>query len=237
MLYYDLNKYQIPKDYTYKSYINEAVSNIRKGNNADYYKDTLFRLTYPVAVSELNKYANIDEVTELLPIMSIAFMKTVEKFDCKKQNSSFMNYYKRTMHNDVILAYDKHRETNEKTREEIKKRKKTMTSLDKLVSIGHDDETPLYELIEDGKALIDEKISCEELVDVIFETIDTMFSESQQKKKDIFINYINACIAGEKMSQKKAAKEFGVTVSYVSKVVVKYKKVLKDKLKRRGYEC
>lgn len=237
MLYYDLNKYQIPKDYTYKSYINEAVSNIRKGNNADYYKDTLFRLTYSVAVLELNKYSNIDEVTELLPIMSIAFMKTVEKFDCKKQNSSFMNYYKRTMHNDVILAYDKHRETNEKTREEIKKRKKTMTSLDKLVSIGHDDETPLYELIEDGKALIDEKISCEELVDVIFETIDTMFSESQQKKKDIFINYINACIAGEKMSQKKAAKEFGVTVSYVSKVVVKYKKVLKDKLKRRGYEC
>lgn len=237
MLYYDLNKYQIPKDYTYKSYINEAVSNIRKGNNADYYKDTLFRLTYPVAVSELNKYSNIDEITELLPIMSIAFMKTVEKFDCKKQNSSFMNYYKRTMRNDVILAYDKHRETNEKTREEIKKRKKTMTSLDKLVSIGHDDETPLYELIEDGKALIDEKISCEELVDVIFKTIDTMFSESQQKKKDIFINYINACIAGEKMSQKKAAKEFGVTVSYVSKVVVKYKKVLKDKLKRRGYAC
>lgn len=237
MLYYDLNKYQIPKDYTYKSYINEAVSNIRKGNNADYYKDTLFRLTYPVAVSELNKYANIDEVTELLPIMSIAFMKTVEKFDCKKQNSSFMNYYKRTMHNDVILAYDKHRETNEKTREEIKKRMKTMTSLDKFVSIGHDDETPLYELIEDDKALIDEKISCEELVDVIFETIDTMFSESQQKKKDIFVSYINACMAGEKMSQKKAAKEFGVTVSYVSKVVVKYKKVLKDKLKRRGYEC
>lgn len=237
MLYYDLNKYQIPKDYTYKSYINEAVSNIRKGNNADYYKDTLFRLTYPVAVSELNKYANIDEVTELLPIMSIAFMKTVEKFDCKKQNSSFMNYYKRTMRNDVILAYDKHRETNEKTREEIKKRIKTMTSLDKFVSIGHDDETPLYELIEDDKALIDEKISCEELVDVIFETIDTMFSESQQKKKDIFVSYINACIAGEKMSQKKAAKEFGVTVSYVSKVVVKYKKVLKDKLKRRGYVC
>ena len=237
MLYYDLNKYQIPKEYTYNGYINEAVNNIRKGNNPDYYKDTLFRLTYPVAVSELNKYSNIDEITELLPIMSIAFMKTVEKFDCKKQNSSFMNYYKRTMRNDVILAYDKHRETNEKTREEIKKRKKTMTSLDKLVSIGHDDETPLYELIEDGKALIDEKISCEELVDVIFETIDTMFSESQQKKKDIFINYINACIAGEKMSQKKAAKEFGVTVSYVSKVVVKYKKVLKDKLKRRGYAC
>lgn len=237
MLYYDLNKYQIPKEYTYKSYINEAVNNIRNGNNPEYYKDTLFRLTYPVAVSELNKYANIDEVTELLPIMSISFMKTVEKFDCKKQNSSFMNYYKRTMHNDIILAYDKHRETNEKIREEIKKRKKTMTSLDKFVSISKDDEVPLYELIEDDKALIDEKVSYEELVDVIFETIDTMFSESQQKKKDIFINYINACIAGEKMSQKKAAKEFGVTVSYVSKVVVKYKKVLKDKLKRRGYEC
>lgn len=85
MLYYDLNKYQIPKDYTYKSYINEAVSNIRKGNNAEYYKDTLFRLTYPVAVSELNKYSNIDEITELLPIMSIAFMKTVENLIVKNK--------------------------------------------------------------------------------------------------------------------------------------------------------
>ena len=85
--------------------------------------------------------------------------------------------------------------------------------------------------------LVDEKVSYEELVDVIFETIDTMFSEKQQKKKDIFISYIKACIAGEKMNQKKAAKEFGVTVSYVSKIIVKYRKVLKDKLKRRGYEC
>ena len=237
MLYYDLNKYQIPKDYTYKSYINEAVSNIRKGNNAEYYKDTLFRLTYPVAVSELNKYANIDEITELLPIMSISFMKTVEKFDCKKQNSSFMNYYKRTMHNDIILAYDKHRETNEKVREEIKRRKNTMTSLDKLVGIGNDDDVPLYELIEDNKALIDEKVLCEELVDAIFETIYNMFPEKQQKKKDIFISYINACIAGEKWDRKKVAKEIGVSISYVSRVVANYKEVLKDKLKRRGYAC
>lgn len=237
MLYYDLNKYQIPKDYTYKSYINEAVSNIRKGNNADYYKDTLFRLTYPVAIVELNKYANIDEVTELLPIMSISFMKTVEKFDCKKQNSSFMNYYKRTIHNDVILAYDKHRETNEKTREEIKKRKKTMTSLDHLVNISTDDEVALYELIEDDKARIDEKVSYEELVDVIFEDIDAMFPKAQQKKKDIFISYVNACITDEKYDRKEAAKEFGVSISYISRVVANYKEVLKAKLKRRGYTC
>ena len=148
-----------------------------------------------------------------------------------------MNYYKRTMRNDVILAYDKHRETNEKTREEIKKRMKTMTSLDKLVGIGNDDETPLYELIEDGKALIDEKLSCEELVDVIFEDIDAMFPEAQQKKKDIFVSYINACIAGEKWNRKIAAKETGVSISYVSRVVANYKEVLKDKLKRRGYAC
>lgn len=237
MLYYDLNKYQIPKEYTYNGYINEAVNNIRKGNNADYYKDTLFRLTYPVAVSELNKYANIDEITELLPIMSIAFMKTVEKFDCKKQNSSFMNYYKRTMRNDVILAYDKHRETNEKTREEIKKRKKTMASLDHLVNISTDDEVPLYELIEDDKARIDEKVSYEELVNVIFEVIDTMFPEAQQKKKDIFTSYVNACVADEKYDRKEAAKEFGVSISYISRVVANYKEVLKDKLKRREYAC
>ena len=36
MLYYALNKYQIPEGYTFNSYINEAVENMRNGKNIKY---------------------------------------------------------------------------------------------------------------------------------------------------------------------------------------------------------
>ena len=35
MLYYALNKYQIPEGYTFNVYISEAVENIRIGNNVE----------------------------------------------------------------------------------------------------------------------------------------------------------------------------------------------------------
>ena len=235
MLYYDLNNYQIPEGYTYNSYIKEAVKNIREGNDSEYYKDTLFRMTYPTAVKELTKLSNIDEPTELLPIMSISFMKTLNKFDPENPKVSFMNYYKRTMRNDVIIAYDKHRGSCEEVREYIKKAEKTRASLDELVGINNDDMVPLYELIEDCKAVIDEDILYEEFIDTVFKVIDNMFTKKEQKKKDIFISYINACIEGEKWNQKKTAKEVGTTQSYVSKVTNDYRDVLKERLEGKGY--
>ena len=235
MLYYDLNNYQIPEGYTYNSYIKEAVKNIREGNDSEYYKDTLFRMTYPTAITELTKLSNIDEPTELLPIMSISFMKTLNKFDPENPKVSFMNYYKRTMRNDVIIAYDKHRGSCEEVREYINKAEKTRASLDELVGINNDDMVPLYELIEDCKASIEEDILYEEFINTVFKVIDKMFTKKEQKKKDIFISYINACIEGEKWNQKKTAKEVGTSQSYVSKVMNDYQDVLKERLEGKGY--
>ena len=117
MLYYDLKKYQVPEGYTFNSYINEAVENIRNGNDVDYYKDTLFRLTYPNAVKEVNKLVNYAEPTELLPLMSIAFMTTLDRFDPENPRVSFMNYYATSIRNNVIMAYDKHRGAREENKE------------------------------------------------------------------------------------------------------------------------
>ena len=235
MLYYALNKYQIPEGYTFNSYINEAVENIRNGNDVEYYEDTLFRLTYPNAVKEVNKLSNYAEPTELLPLMSIAFMTTLDKFDPEKANVSFMNYYKVSIRNNVIMAYDKHRGAREENKEYYKRCEKTMRSMDELVPVQKNSMLPLYTMIEDSKALIDENVMYDNLIDDLYRIIDTLFTPKQEKTKAIFMSYIDACINGEKWDQKKIAKEFDTVQGYISKIKVKYCRKLKAELIREGY--
>lgn len=235
MLYYALNKYQIPEGYTFNSYINEAVENIRNGNDVEYYQDTLFRLTYPNAVKEVNKLTNYAEPTELLPLMSIAFMTTLDRFDPEKDNVSFMNYYKVSIRNNVIMAYDKCRNATEENKAYYKRCEKTMRSMEELVPVQKNSMLPLYTMIEDNKALIDEDVMREELIATIFRIIDTLFTPKQEKTKAIFMRYINACINGEKWNQREVAKEFGTVQGYISKIKIKYCRKLKEELIREGY--
>ena len=236
MLYYDLKKYRVPEGYTFNSYINEAVENIRNGNDVDYYKDTLFRLTYPNAVKEVNKLVNYAEPTELLPLMSIAFMTTLDRFDPENPRVSFMNYYATSIRNNVIMAYDKHRRASEENKEYYKRCEKTMRSMEELVYIQKDSVLPLYTMVEDNKAIIDEDILYEELIDAIFRIIDTkLFTPKQEKTKAIFMSYINACMNGEKWGQREVAEEFGTGQSYISKIKNKYCRKLKEELIREGY--
>ena len=235
MLYYALNKYQIPEGYTFNSYINEAVENIRNGNDVEYYKDTLFRLTYPNAVKEVNKLSNYAEPTELLPLMSIAFMTTLDRFDPEKPNVSFMNYYTTSIRNKGIMAYDKHRGVKEENKEYYKRCEKTMRSMEEPIPVQKNSMLPLYTMIEDDKALIDEDIMYDNLIDDIYRIIDTLFTPKQEKTKAIFMRYINACINGEKWNQKKVAKEFGTVQGYISKIKIKYCRKLKEELIREGY--
>ena len=236
MLYYDLKKYQVPEGYTFNSYINEAVENIRNGNDVDYYKDTLFRLTYPNAVKEVNKLVNYADATELLPLMSIAFMTTLDRFDPENPRVSFMNYYATSIRNNVIMAYDKHRGAREENKEYYKRCEKTMRSMEELVHVQKNSVLPLYTMVKDNKAIIDEKLSYEELIDAIFRIIDTkLFTPKQEKAKAIFMRYINACMNEEKWNQREVAEEFGIGQSYISKIKNKYCRKLKAELIQEGY--
>ena len=235
-IYYKLDRYEVEDGQTYKGYIKEAVNNIKEGNNAEYYKDTLFRMTYPIAVQEVNKLTNYADATELLPLMSIAFMTTIDRFDPENPNVSFMNYYRTSIRNNVIMAYDKHRSATEENKAYYKRCEKTMRSMEELVQITKNSSVPLYCLVEDEKSIIDEHISYTELIEAIFRIIDTkLFTPKQEKTKTIFLSYINACINEEKWDQKKVAKEFDTVHGYISKIKVKYCRKLKAELIREGY--
>ena len=146
-----------------------------------------------------------------------------------------MNYYTTSIRNNVIMAYDKHRGAREENREYYKRCEKTMRSMEELIPVQKNSMLPLYTMIEDNKANIDEDVMREELIATIFRVIDTMFTPKQEKTKAIFMRYINACINGEKWNQKKVAKEFGIVQGYVSKIKIKYCRKLKEELIREGY--
>ena len=94
---------------------------------------------------------------------------------------------------------------------------------------------PLYTMIEDSKALIDENVMYDNLIDDLYRIIDTLFTPKQEKTKAIFVSYIDACINGEKWDQKKIAKEFGTVQGYISKIKIKYCRKLREELIREGY--
>ena len=95
---------------------------------------------------------------------------------------------------------------------------------------------PLYTMIEDNKALIDENLSYENLIDAIFKIINTkLFTPKQEKTKAIFMSYIDACINGEKWDQKKIAKKFDTVQSYISKIKTTYCRKLREELIREGF--
>ena len=111
---YDVEYYEIPQGYKYNDFINKLVIDIRAGVNVEENKDILFRITYPLAVKELKKYSAIDTYAEMLPDVSIAFMKTLKNYDPYKERSSFMNYYKLAMRSEILLTRYQNRNTEDK---------------------------------------------------------------------------------------------------------------------------
>ena len=107
--------------------------------------------------------------------------------------------------------------------------------MEELVPVQKDSMLPLYTMIEDSKAIIDENLMYDNLIDNLYRIIDTLFTPKQEKTKAIFTSYINACINGEKWDQKKVAKEFGTVQGYVSKIKIKYCRKLREELIREGY--
>ena len=162
-------------------------------------------------------------------------MTTLDRFDPENPRVSFMNYYTTSIRNNVIMAYDKHRGVKEENKEYYKRCEKTMRSMEEPIPVQKNSMLPLYTMIEDDKALIDEDIMYDNLIDDIYRIIDTLFTPKQEKTKAIFMRYINACINGEKWNQKKVAKEFGTVQGYISKIKIKYCRKLKEELIREGY--
>lgn len=236
---YDVEYYEIPKEYKYNDFINKLVIDIRAGVNVEENKDILFRITYPLAVKELKKYSAIDTYAEMLPDVSIAFMKTLKNYDPYKERSSFMNYYKLAMRSEILLTRYQNRNTEDKRLRTLYD--DSVASLD--MRFGNkkgEDVGTVADMVADSNADITKDIMYNDLVETIYYAMDMIKvgmddRERYYRDRAIFMRHVEACMNEEKITLREIAEEFDVSYTYARRMVEDYKGRLKAVLQKEGY--
>lgn len=236
---YDVEYYEIPKEYKYNDFINKLVIDIRAGVNVEENKDILFRITYPLAVKELKKYSAIDTYAEMLPDVSIAFMKTLKNYDPYKERSSFMNYYKLAMRSEILLTRYQNRNTEDKRLRTLYD--DSVASLD--MRFGNkkgEDVGTVADVVADSNADITKDIMYNDLVETIYYAMDMIKvgacdPEMFERDKAIFMRYLEFCINGEKITHRELSEEFGVSHTYIRNRIEDYKGRLEAVLQKEGW--
>lgn len=236
---YDVEYYEIPKEYKYNDFINKLVIDVRAGVNVEENKDILFRITYPLAVKELKKYSAIDTYAEMLPDVSIAFMKTLKNYDPYKERSSFMNYYKLAMRSEILLTRYQNRNTEDKRLRTLYD--DSVASLD--MRFGNkkgEDVGTVADVVADSNADITKDIMYNDLVETIYYAMDMIKVGIDDRKRydrdrAIFMRHVEACMNEEKITLREISEEFGVSYTYARRMVEDYKVRLKAMLQKEGY--
>ena len=237
---YDVTMFDIPREYKYNEFVNKLVNDINAGVNVDESKDILFRVTYPIAIKELKKYGALDTFDELLPDMSVAFMKTLKNFDTTKEKTSFINYYKLAMRSEILLARYKHR-SDPKNKRLRTLYDDSVASLD--MQFGNkkgEDVGTVAEIVADPNAEVTKDIMYNDLVETIYRAMDMIRvgaddPERFERDKGIFMRHLEACMNEEKITLREIAEEFGVTYTYCRRMIEDYKVRLKAILQKEGY--
>lgn len=237
---YNVPKHTLPEGETYASYIDKLMMNIENGDEVEHNQTLLFELTYPFAMIEVHKYRNVDDVQELTPDMSVAFIKSLNNFNRKAENASFLNLYKTSIRNEIIMHHYKFRNTDYKM--SYKEMANTNMSLDKPRVDPKGNETePFGSIIEDESINMDESIDYESLVDAIHVGIDKIFghykdTEKHRRVKEIYLEYTDGIITGKRIRQVDIAVKYGISQSYVTRIIERHNKRLAVVLKNQGYD-
>lgn len=234
-MYYVVPRYFVPEGREFNEFIRECVRHINAGENVEYNKDIVFRLTYHIALDHLKRYTNFDDVEELLPIMSIAFMKTLNGYDETKENASFLNYYKITIGREIIQVYNRHRNSPKEFQEYVQRCEKTMASLDEPLCIDDGENINLSHMLPDSSIDIENEIIYNDLKEEVFRLIPKLFPKPSQKKQEKIFEYcIGLSIEGIKVKLLDVADLFDTSNQYVSKILSKKKDELYDLMVEEG---
>ena len=233
-MYYKVPKYFVPEGREFNEYIRECVRHINAGEDVEYNKDIVFRLTYFIAVDYLKKFTNFDELGELLPIMSIAFMKTLKGYDETKPNASFMNYYKITIGREIIQTYNRHRNSSEEFQEYVQKCEKTKVYLDEPLEVDTERIT-VGHTIADPNVNIEEELLFEDLKKETLRIIPKLFPNPSQKKQEKIFEYcIGLDMEDVKYKLLDVADLFDTTNQYVSRILSKKRDELYYLMEKEG---
>lgn len=242
---YNVPRYHITNGNTVNQETRRLMDNIRQGIDVERSKDDLFKLTYPMALTELKRYKNMGPMDELVSCMSIAFMKTVKYYDPEAGTVSFMNYYKRAIQSEVIIGMNGRYRSNPQLKREFEA---NVGSLEFPLYDKHDNETgTIHETVADDywDGYFEKKIDYEGLIDDIRTCMyNVMYKKRKGRRirstksdsKKAFERWVDAMVnEEEELTQEEVGKKLGIGKSAVNNAVTKYMPRLREELKNMGY--
>lgn len=242
---YNVPRYHITNGNTVNQETKRLMDNIRQGIDVEKSKDDLFKLTYPMALTELKRYKNMGPMDELISCMSIAFMKTVKYYDPEADTVSFMNYYKRAMYSEVIIGMNGRYRSNPQLKRDFEA---NVGSLEFPLYDKHDNETgTIHDTVADDywDGYFEKKIDYEGTVDDVNRCMNKVLYKKQKGRrirtsksdsKKSFERWVEAMINEEEdLTQQQVADELGIGKSGVNNAVTKYMPRLREELKNIGY--
>lgn len=239
---YEVSAYRIPEGYKMNDYAIKLCKDIRNDINKEDAMDKLFRMTYPIMLTELKKYTNFGPLDELSPDLSLAFMKTVKKFNPDNPNASFINYYKQTLKTEILSNYYGKYKTTEESRNLKKTFEGTIGSLDDPLYNKDGVETnSWYDVIEDKNTNIEEEILANDYKYTIHRIVDKIFDKKGKgrsakcaRPKAMFTEYLDSILDDEGLGQIDIANKYGIGRSGINKTITTYMPRFIEELKNNN---
>ena len=227
---YEVSAYRIPEGYKMNDYAIKLCKDIRNDIDKEDAMDKLFRMSYPIMLKELKKYTNFGPLDELSPDLSLAFMKTVKKFNPDNPKASFVNYYKQTLKTEILSNYYGKYKTTEESRNLKRTFEDTMGSLDDPLYNKDGVETnSWYDVIEDKNTNIEEEILANDYKYTIHRIVDKIFDKKGKgrsakcaRPKAMFTEYVDSILDDEGLGQIDIANKYGIGRSGINKTITTY---------------
>lgn len=210
--------------------MNDYIKSIYLNDEPEIAKDKIFRLTYLLAKKEFRKYSNLISAEYYMADMSIAFMKTYNKFDPSKEEGSFMSYYALAIRTEVLLsAFGRYKNTP-KDRQFWLDAQNNTSSLNKMTEDKEGKRSELGNTLEDDYNL-EEDVESRELKTIMFDIIDRTINISNIGKKhsDIFKTFVESKIEGTDLTTDEIGEMYGVTGNNVRKIIAHKKHLIQEK--------
>lgn len=225
-MYNNVDILKAPKDVK----MNDYIKSIYLNDEPEIAKDKIFRLTYLLAKKEFRKYSNLISAEYYMADMSIAFMKTYNKFDPSKEEGSFMSYYALAIRTEVLLsAFGRYKNTP-KDRQFWLDAQNNTSSLNKMTEDKEGKRSELGNTLEDNYNL-EEDVESRELKTIMFDIIDRTINISNIGKKhsDIFKTFVESKIEGTDLTTDEIGEMYGVTGNNVRKIIAHKKHLIQEK--------